>query len=285
MIRSCLRISLLTSCVWGLAALPAAAQVQQTVTMRVAAPVFLTPTDNQQPLRVAKEGSIIRLLGTEGEWYHVEFEDPQYGRRIGYVKKSSAVLNVPDYSRIPPMDLSVRDQPHDAERNQPPVEVSAQGVQRSAARAQSIRHGIRQGTTELLFSASLNAVNGGGDTATVAELESTIGYFATPRLEFGGDFSVLKVSDVDPVGTAAGLFAYNFNPDAAAVGFAGGAVGGGFGAGDLNPFFFEVFGGIRVLTPGGGGAFVVRPFYERQSFGHGANANVFGVALGVSILF
>jgi len=248
------------------------------VTTSRPAPVFLTPGDNQQPLRVAKEGSVLRLLDIEGEWYHVEFEDPQFGRRVGYIRKAYGTVNAPDYSRMPSVDLSIRE---DAPATQPAARPQTTPRATAAATARA----IRRGTTELLLTGSFSAVNGGGETATLLMIESTVGYFATPHLEIGADLSALKVSNADPVGTAAGLVAYNFNPDEPAVGFAGGAVGAGFGLGNHNPFLFQLFGGVRVLTPGGGGAFVVRPFYERESFARAGDANVFGVALGVSILF
>jgi hypothetical protein len=64
-------------------------------------------------LEVLRPGTVGRVLDTEGEWYLIEFESQQWGRRVGYVK-STAVdfgqqpmdLSVPSGS-LTPMDLSV----------------------------------------------------------------------------------------------------------------------------------------------------------------------------------
>src|SRR5262245_64071532 len=53
------------------------------------APLFLQPDATMQPLRMASAGSALNVLGgeTAANWYHVEFQDPQFGRRIGYIEK------------------------------------------------------------------------------------------------------------------------------------------------------------------------------------------------------
>ena len=51
------------------------------------APIMGLPDASRVPLRIAKEGSELRLLGGEdGEWYNVDFADPQFGRRVGYIQ-------------------------------------------------------------------------------------------------------------------------------------------------------------------------------------------------------
>jgi hypothetical protein len=55
-----------------------------------------------------------------------------------------------------------------------------------------------------------------------------------------------------------------------------------------NPWYVDVQGGFRVLTPRGGGALVVRPFYQRQFYPEtlaGGDMNLFGVAIGASVIF
>src|SRR5262245_42732273 len=70
-----------------LVAAPAIAQSSgPMVTLTAAAPVFAAPNESQTPLRVGKEGSVLRLLDLGGDWCQVEFDDPQYGRRTGYVQ-------------------------------------------------------------------------------------------------------------------------------------------------------------------------------------------------------
>ena len=68
---------------------PALANAQSTrvVVSVPAAPVFAKPDRTMAPLRLAKEGSVLNVVVGEGEWYHIEFDDPQFGRRVGYIEK------------------------------------------------------------------------------------------------------------------------------------------------------------------------------------------------------
>jgi hypothetical protein len=82
--------------------------VRQTVIITASAPVFPTADDTQPPLRVAREGSVLLLISSSDGWHHIEFEDPQFGRRIGYVQQRYARLGTPPLSQSQPTDLSVR---------------------------------------------------------------------------------------------------------------------------------------------------------------------------------
>jgi hypothetical protein len=77
-----------------------------TVVVLAAAPILLSPDATSEPLRVAKEGSVLRLVERDGEWCNVEFQDPQYGRRIGYIQ-SKYVQQSDTTERLAPLDLSV----------------------------------------------------------------------------------------------------------------------------------------------------------------------------------
>jgi hypothetical protein len=98
----------------------------------------------------------------------------------------------------------------------------------------------------------------------------------------------------DPRGFGGGLL-LNFGGDGPVVPFAGGVVGRGFGASSLfdglvdDPTFVNVSGGLRVLTRSGGGALILRPFYERYFNTSDtlsvSDVNRFGVSIGASILF
>src|SRR5262245_17546415 len=59
---------------------------QRTATVTATAPVFGSPNANQSPLRVAREGSALLPIDTSPEWTQVEFQDPDLGRRVGYVQ-------------------------------------------------------------------------------------------------------------------------------------------------------------------------------------------------------
>jgi hypothetical protein len=80
-----------------LIAAPAVAQTNgQTVTLTADAPVFVSPNANQTPLRVGKAGSVLRLIELNGDWCQVEFEDPQFGRRVGYVRRQFVRISAPE---------------------------------------------------------------------------------------------------------------------------------------------------------------------------------------------
>ena len=97
------------------------------------------------------------------------------------------------------------------------------------------------------------------------------------------------------IGTFGGGVLVNFRGDGPVVPFLGGVIGRGFGASSLfrglvdDPTFVNASGGVRVLTRGGGGALIVRPFYERYFNSSGifpvSDVNRFGISLGASILF
>jgi hypothetical protein len=64
------------------------------VVVTTVAPLFVQPDAKTTPLRLAKEGSVLNVLAAEGEWYRVEFEDPQFGRRVGYIEKRHVSVQV-----------------------------------------------------------------------------------------------------------------------------------------------------------------------------------------------
>ena len=47
------------------------------------APLVLLPDARRVPLRVAAVGTTLVVIGDEGEWLHIQFQDPQYGLRTG----------------------------------------------------------------------------------------------------------------------------------------------------------------------------------------------------------
>ncbi len=84
---------------------PALAQDHSTITATAAAntPVYIAPDTTRTPLRVAAQGTVFTVVGEEGEWTKVQFKDPQWGVRVGYVATSSLRFRRPE---LEPMDLS-----------------------------------------------------------------------------------------------------------------------------------------------------------------------------------
>lgn len=60
-----------------------AAENEATILER--APVYLLPDPKRVPLRVLDPGTTVRVLEEAGEWIRIEFPDPQFGPRVGYV--------------------------------------------------------------------------------------------------------------------------------------------------------------------------------------------------------
>jgi hypothetical protein len=97
-------------------AAPAAAQPEiAKATVISNAPIFIQP-GAQTPLRVAKAGTALKVLQEEGEWLEVEFNDPQFGRRVGWVQKKLVQISRPE---LEPMDLSVKEAPPTGSRPSP----------------------------------------------------------------------------------------------------------------------------------------------------------------------
>ena len=104
-------------------ATPVAAQ-RRTVTVTASAPIFVTPSANQPPLRVAPAGAVLGLLETNADWTHVEFEDPAFGRRVGYIQTKNLRINPAAPSTAAPAANSPAPQPAQtaaARTPEPPV--------------------------------------------------------------------------------------------------------------------------------------------------------------------
>jgi hypothetical protein len=73
------------------------------------APIFLLPDSTREPLRVAKQGSALRLIEQAGDWDRIEFQDPEYGRRVGYIQTKFAQRAID--RALEPVDVSVPEAP------------------------------------------------------------------------------------------------------------------------------------------------------------------------------
>jgi hypothetical protein len=108
------------------------------------APIYLYPDATRTALRTAAVHTILRVITDVGEWLKVEYEDPQYGTRQGYVLAKHVRVNTPE---LRPMDLSVRepariDQSVDQLPVGPPQPQSQRGAPRDGMQA---RPQIREG--------------------------------------------------------------------------------------------------------------------------------------------
>lgn len=81
----------------------------ETVITIVDAPIYVVPDPSRTPLRVARRDSVLRLLKREEDWCLIEFEDPQWGRRVGYVQAIHLRPAESAPSALEPVDVSVRE--------------------------------------------------------------------------------------------------------------------------------------------------------------------------------
>jgi hypothetical protein len=79
---------------------------RQAVTIE-AAPIFLLPDATRTPLILAKDGSVITVLEIDKDWLHVEFQDPQFGTRTGYIQSKFATVAGTSRRAAVPVDVSV----------------------------------------------------------------------------------------------------------------------------------------------------------------------------------
>ena len=81
---------------------------QQFATVTTNAPIYAAAQETPTPLRVAAVGTRLLVLSTDGDWIQVEYNDPQLGRRVGWVLGHYVSLTNRD---LRPMDLSVPEAP------------------------------------------------------------------------------------------------------------------------------------------------------------------------------
>lgn len=116
-------IPILVVATYGLIAPGASAQTvaRQTATVNSNAPIYIAAAVSPTPLRVAAPGTILRVVGEQGDWLQVEFNDPQWGPRVGWIQRSLVRVTSPE---LQPMDLSVREAPPAAAPPAPPQATS-----------------------------------------------------------------------------------------------------------------------------------------------------------------
>ena len=88
-----------------------AAAEDRLAVLTIAAPIYLLPDEARIPLRVLEAREYVRVRKSEGEWLRVDFQDPQFGLRTGYIKTTFVQL-VPierdGQSELVTVDLGLR---------------------------------------------------------------------------------------------------------------------------------------------------------------------------------
>jgi hypothetical protein len=265
--------------------LPVAAQ---TITARVirAAVVLSQPRGDSGVITTISPGFIVEVGARAGDWYQVVVNPEDRARRVtGWLPRAAVEL------------LSGSNDP--TPQSQPisvPAQTAAEPSRSSgAAAATSEEPVLHRGTIEMIVDGNISAVTSAGETVALVEANALVGFVVVPAFEVVVTGSIAKIEGNEAIGAfGAGLIA-NFKDDGRVIPFVGATFGRSAGvSGLLGGFVNDVnvvnlFGGFRVMTRGGGGALVVRPFYDHyfisSDFLETADVHQFGVALGISVLF
>lgn len=87
------------------------------------APIYVKPQILPMPLRTAAVNTRLQVLAEQEGWVQVEFQDPQFGPRVGWVEAKHLRIERPE---LQPMDLSA---PAAARPGRPPRQAPTEPVQ------------------------------------------------------------------------------------------------------------------------------------------------------------
>jgi hypothetical protein len=228
-------------------------------------------------------GVVLELVGARsGEWYQARTIGPV--ARVGWIHRTVIELLPADAASALP--AAVPPSPNAALQ-------TPQGRREDLARP--IESDFVPGRTEVIVDGGMSGWNASDGTVEIFQLDTLVGFVVSRHFEVIGSASVFNASDVDAFGSFGGGLLVNVRDTGPVVPFVGGVVGRGFGASALfgglvnDPTFVNASAGLRVLTRGGGGALIVRPFYEHyfnsSDIVPTSQVNRFGVSLGAAILF
>lgn len=110
-----------------------------------ATPVFLQP-GTMTPLRTMPSGTHVKVLQERGPWAEIEFNDPQFGRRVGWVELKLLRMSLP--AMTPPAAPASRPSPEPAPAAAPPSRQNSSPVQSPRKSGKSIK--IRGYVTNLV---------------------------------------------------------------------------------------------------------------------------------------
>jgi len=135
----------------------ASAQVARgtTATVTTNAPIYVEAAASPTPLRVASPGTVLRVIGEQGDWFQVEFTDPQWGPRVGWVQRAllrfrSEAPKAVDQPVPEPATGATSPLPRPAQLPAPPP-VTASTVQHSRPKDITIRGYVTSATSPTEF--------------------------------------------------------------------------------------------------------------------------------------
>ena len=168
----------------------------------VAAPIFLYPDPNRTPLRVADAGLAVVIIKTEGDWYLVEFQDPEYGRRQGYIERRFVDVLTPSANDAThdakPSEPTPKATPALAHAGGPPPTASAQSLGAQAFAAIDFNAFAASNTFNAVFGSSVIPGYGGGVDIT-GVWRNLFVRVAVTRISKTGSRVFVNGSDVFPL--------------------------------------------------------------------------------------
>jgi hypothetical protein len=174
-----------------------------TAIVTTAAPIYVVPRPGPTlgPIRTAAIGTVLVVLNEKDDWLQVEFNDPQYGRRVGWLEKKLVRVDDP---AVRPMDLSVP-----AVRTRPPATPPTGGTVTSpptgapAPSRELAGLRTREGFTVLVnFGVGVQRIAGLDPSVGLAGVNVGVGGFLTNDLALLFRFSGTNVSrDLGPFDT------------------------------------------------------------------------------------
>jgi Bacterial SH3 domain len=239
------------------------------------------PRGDSNLLTTVPPGVVVQVFARSGDWYQARTIGPV--TRVGWIHRTVVELLPADAGAV---DALLPNS----------TAVAPQASQSLPATISPLpQPDFTAGHLELVVEGGMAGWNAAGQTVGVFQIDSLVGLVASQHFEIVVSTSILKASGADAFGTFGGGLLVNLRDNGPIVPFVGGVIGRGFGASSLfdglvdDPTFVNASGGFRILTRGGGGALIVRPFYERYFNSSDilpvSDVNRFGISLGASILF
>jgi len=191
-------VSFLLSTSLASAQVPVKSEQRITATVTSNAPIYVSAPPNLTlgPLRVAAVGTVLKVLGEKDEWLNVEFSDPQYGPRVGWVQKKLVRIDDP---ALAPMDLSVpketKPSPAAFVRSPAPAPENQTATAQKQNKSRSMGFFVGGG-----FEGNGVAVEGSDVTESGSGFGLTLGYGFTPRVAIYGQISGARVESADVFG-------------------------------------------------------------------------------------
>lgn len=175
------------------------------------APIFVLPDANREPIRVGRQGSQVAVLEQVDGWLTIQFQDPRFGIRTGYVESRHVRVSQPQ-AVGEPVDVSIPElteaSPTAAPTPPPPRQVQPARPRRGVTTAQRpIDNALKSTSTGFFIGIGLE---GNGlvptDNGFASATESgaggglVIGYGFNPRWSLYGTLSGASMESVDFLG-------------------------------------------------------------------------------------